>query len=51
MEKNVLEIRSRAMGEFEYGIDFQETPKAYRQKRIEVLKARYPESDFAYSWK
>ena len=36
-------------GDIVFEIDFQETPQAYRVKRVAKLKAQYPVDKYKYS--
>jgi hypothetical protein len=44
-------IHDRKTGEFEFSIDFQNTPGKYRSYRIGRLEKKYPLKDFTWEVK
>jgi len=48
--EKVLTITDMKTGEFEYEINFQETPQEYRGRAVRRLMDRYPSDKFVWSW-
>lgn len=48
--KNILTITNRHNDGIVFEMDFQETDKEYRERRLKKLRARYPIGSFKFSW-
>ena len=49
MSRRFLIIREPVDKEVVFAIDFQETDESYRERRVKVLKGRFPGHEFWFS--
>jgi len=45
---NLLTITKR--GQFQYSVDFQDTPGQYQERRIAQLERKYPLAEYDHRW-
>jgi len=45
---NLLTITKR--GQFQYSVDFQDTPMQYQERRIAQLERKYPPAEYDHRW-